>query len=109
MLGILRSAGSTAEKRKTGQASGQNKAGRPGRVKGSWWFVPVQSTPPKTIRLRLNHSVLDEMAAISATPFGVEDIEVAVGVEGLRQDWNRVGGYLRTAMDGLEFDPPDRD
>lgn len=109
VLGIFRSAGPAADRRKRGQASNRNAAGRPGRVKGSWWFVPVQSTPPKTVRLRVNRSVLDEMAAISATPIGVEDIEVAVGVEGLRQDWSRVGGYLRTSMDGLRVDPPDHD
>ena len=106
VLGIFRSAGSAARKRKSEQASSRKAKDRPSRVKGSWWFVPVQSTPPKTIRVRLNRTLLDEMAAISATPIGVEDIEVAVGVEGLRQDWSRVGGYLRTAMDGLEVDPP---
>ena len=51
---------------------------------------------------------MDEMAAISATPLGFEDeIEVAVGVDGLRQDWRRVGTYLRNSMDGLEVMPLD--
>lgn len=107
MLGNLRSAGTAAEKRKSGWASSRREGGSPSRVKGSWWFVPVQSTPPKTIRLRLNRSVLDEMAAISATPLGLEDIEIAVGVEGLRQDWRRVGGYLRSAMGGVGDDSAD--
>lgn len=106
MRNIFRSAGSSAEKRSSRRASSRKKAGSPGRVKGSWWFVPVQSTPPKTVKVRLNRSVLDEMAAISATPLGVEDFEVAVGVEGLRQDWRRVGTYLRTAMDGLGDEVP---
>ena len=45
------------------------------------------------------------MAAISATPLGLEDeIEVAVGVEGLRRDWRQVGTYLRNSMDGLSED-----
>ena len=51
--------------------------------------------------------MLDEVAAISATPLGLEDeIEVAVGVEGLRQDWRRVGTYLRNSMDGLSANLP---
>ena len=105
MRGILRSASSAVRKRVSGRTPSQKKAGSPGRVRGSWWFVPVQDTPPKSVvRVRLNRTVLDEMAAISATPIGLEDFEVAVGVEGMRQDWQRVGTYLRTAMDGLDVD-----
>ena len=105
MRGIFRSVGSAVKKRDSGRTSGQKKAGRPSRVRGSWWFVPVQDTPPKSVvRVRLNRTVLDEMAAISATPIGLEDFEVAVGVDGMRQDWQRVGTYLRTAMDGLDVD-----
>ena len=108
MRNIFRPAGSAAEKRNSRRASSRKKAGSPSRVRGSWWFVPVRSTPPKTFRVRLDRSMLDEMAAISATPLGLEDeIEVAVGVEGLRQDWRRVGTYLRNSMDGLEVMPLD--
>lgn len=105
MLGILRSARSAVGKRDSGRASTQKKSSRSSQVRGSWWFVPVQDTPPKpVVRVRLNRTVLDEMAAISATPVGLEDIEVAVGVEGMRQDWQQVGTYLRTAMEGLDVD-----
>lgn len=105
MRGILRSGSSDGEKRDRGRTASQKKVGRSSRVRGSWWFVPVQATPPKAVvRVRLNRTVLDEMAAISATPIGLEDIEVAVGVEGMRQDWQRVGTYLRTAMEGLDVD-----
>lgn len=105
MRGIFRSRSSDGEKRDSGRTASQKKAGRPSRVRGSWWFVPVQDTPPKAVvRVRLNRTVLDEMAAISATPIELEDIDVAVGVEGMRQDWQRVGTYLRTAMEGLDVD-----
>lgn len=108
MRNIFRRAGSAAEKRNSKRASSRKKAGNPGRLRGSWWFVPVRSTPPKTVRVRLERSVMDEMAAISATPLGLEDeIEVTVGVDGLRQDWRRVGTYLRNSMDGLKLMPPD--
>ena len=105
MRRILRFASSAVEKRSSGRTSRQKQADRPRRLRGSWWFVPVQDTPPKTVvRVRLNRTVLDEMAAISATPIGLEDMEVAVGVHGMRQDWQRVGRYLRTAKDGLHVD-----
>lgn len=43
-------------------------------------------------------TLLDEMAQVSATPLGVDDESVPVGLEGLQQDWNRVGELLQNAM-----------
>ena len=46
----------------------------------------------------LDHTLRDEMALIGATPLGVDDVIVPVGLEGLQQDWNRVGELLQSAM-----------
>lgn len=43
-------------------------------------------------------TLLDEMAQMSATPLGVDDETVPVGLEGLKQDWGRVGQLLQNAM-----------
>lgn len=43
-------------------------------------------------------TLLDEMAQISATPLGVDDETVPVELEGLKQDWDRVGELLQNAM-----------
>lgn len=56
----------------------------------------------------MDPTLLDEMAMINATPLGVDAVTVPVGVEGLRQDWFRVGELLRNAMGAVsEEEPPE--
>ena len=46
----------------------------------------------------MDPTLVDQMALINATPLGVDEVTVPVGIEGLRQDWFRVGELLRNAM-----------
>ena len=41
----------------------------------------------------------DVFVNLNGTPLSVEDDDVPVGVEGLRQDWEQVGSMLWKAMD----------
>ena len=79
------------------------------------WFLPLRRSA-KAGRPRrasksyddLDPTLLDEMALINATPLGVDAESVPVGVEGLQQDWFRVGELLRNAMGAVsEEEPPD--
>lgn len=45
---------------------------------------------------------LSELVNINCTPMGVEMETVPTGAAGLAEDWRRVGGYLRRAMDSIE-------
>lgn len=79
--------------------------GRLSPARSASGFSPP-SIPSKSNRTAQAHSadsnldltLLDEMAQISATPLGVDDVTVPVGLEGLKQDWTRVGELLRNAM-----------
>lgn len=69
------------------------------------WFLPVRRSSKASRSRRVSKSyedldptLLDEMALINATPLGVDEVTVPVGVDGLQQDWFRVGESLRKAM-----------
>ena len=77
------------------------------------WFVPASrdSTADRPVQVHrayddLDLTLLDEMALVSATPLGVDEVVVPVGIEGLRQDWGRVGQLLRNAMGVASKDGP---
>ena len=79
------------------------------------WFLPVRrsSKTGRPARVRKSYddmdpTLVDEMALINATPLGVDEVTVPVGIEGLRQDWFRVGQLLRNAMGAVsEEEPPE--
>lgn len=79
------------------------------------WFLPVRRSskagrPPRTFKSydEMDPTLVDEMALINATPLGVDEVTVPVGIEGLRQDWFRVGELLRNAMGAVsEEEPPE--
>lgn len=104
---------------------GSRSVGRNGKRRMPWlrasparsasWFLPVRRSAKASRPRRASKSydemdptLLDEMAMINATPLGVDAVTVPVGVEGLRQDWFRVGELLRNAMGAVsEEEPPE--
>ena len=69
-----------------------SETGRPARVRKSYDDM--------------DPTLVDEMAPINATPLGVDEVTVPVGIEGLRQDWFRVGQLLRNAMGAVSEEEP---
>lgn len=74
-------------------------------LRSASWFVPVPRSPKADRPARrpkpygdMDPTLLDEMALINATPLGVDEVTVPVGIEGLQQDWYRVGQMLQNAM-----------
>lgn len=49
----------------------------------------------------IESTFLSELVEINCTPMGVEMERVPMGAVGLMEDWHRVGGYLRRAMDNV--------
>lgn len=82
-------------------------------LRSASWFVPVGRSsktdrPARSFKPNdgMDPTLLDEMALINATPLGVDEVTVPVGIEGLQQDWYRVGQMLRNAMGAVSEDEP---
>ena len=91
--------------------------GSPARSASGFSPLSIPSKATRTVQTHpadheLDLTLLDEMALIGATPLGVDDVIVPVGLEGLQQDWTRVGELLQNAMGVAsieEVEDPDAD
>lgn len=79
------------------------------------WFLPVRRSskagrPARTFKSydEMDPTLVDQMALINATPLGVDEVTVPVGIEGLRQDWFHVGELLRNAIHRARSPEPGR-